>query len=299
MQCNLVPAPRPCQITSMQADMLLVLGLGHSGAAAARLARAAGWAVAGTARAPSAPDVIPFAEAGDAIRSATHLLVTAPPGEAGDPVLAAHHAAVEAALAAGRLRWVGYVSTTGVYGDRGGATVDETTEPAPGQPRSRRRLAAEQAWRDVTAGCAALDLMRAGGIYGPGRSVLDDLRAGTARRVIRPGHVFTRIHVDDIARAALAAMAQDRPPAPRVLHLVDDEPAESAAVTEYAARLLGIEPPPAIPFDEARATMSPMALSFWAERRRVGNAATKAALGIAWLYPSYREGLAAILAAER
>lgn len=279
--------------------MLLVLGLGHSGSAAARLARLAGWAVAGTARAPRAPGVIPFAEAGDAIGAATHLLVTTPPGEAGDPVLATHRAALEAALATGRLRWVGYVSTTGVYGDRAGAVVDEATEPAPGQPRSQRRLAAEQAWRDITAGRAALDLMRAGGIYGPGRSVLDDLRAGTARRVIRPGHVFTRIHVEDIARAALAAMAQDRPPAPRVLHLVDDEPAESAAVIEYAAGLLGIDPPPAIPFEEARATMSPMALSFWAERRRVGNAATKAVLGIAWRYPSYREGLAAILAAER
>ena len=279
--------------------MLLVLGLGHSGSAAARLARLAGWAVAATARAPRAPGVIPFAEAGDAIGAATHLLVTTPPGEAGDPVLATHRAALEAALATGRLRWVGYVSTTGVYGDRAGAVVDEATEPAPGQPRSQRRLAAEQAWRDITAGRAALDLMRAGGIYGPGRSVLDDLRAGTARRVIRPGHVFTRIHVEDIARAALAAMAQDRPPAPRVLHLVDDEPAESAAVIEYAAGLLGIDPPPAIPFEEARATMSPMALSFWAERRRVGNAATKAVLGIAWRYPSYREGLAAILAAER
>lgn len=280
-------------------DRLLVLGLGHAGAAAARLARAAGWSVAGTARWPAGGEAIPFAAAGEAICAATHLLVTAPPGEEGDPVLATHGAAVEAALAGGGLRWIGYVSTTGVYGDREGATVDEAAEPAPGQPRSRRRLAAEQAWRAVADGRAALDLMRAGGIYGPGRSVLDDLRAGTARRVIRPGHVFTRIHRDDLARAAVAAMAQDRPPVPRVLHMVDDEPAESAAVAEYGARLLGIAPPPAIPFEEAQASLSPMALSFWAERRCVTNAATKAALGLAWLYPSYREGLAAILAEER
>jgi hypothetical protein len=241
---------------------------------------------------------IPFATAGEAIRGATGLLVTAPPGEAGDPVLTTHGPALEAALEAGTLRWVGYVSTTGVYGDRGGAEVDEATPPAPGQPRSRRRLAAEQAWRDATAGRAALDLMRAGGIYGPGRSVLDDLRAGTARRVLKPGHAFSRIHRDDIVLAALAAMAQDRAPAPRVLHLVDDEAAESAHVTEHAAGLLGIAPPPAIPFETARATMSAMALSFWSENRRVANAATKAALGIAWRYPTYREGLSAILAQE-
>jgi nucleoside-diphosphate-sugar epimerase len=285
--------------------MLVVLGLGYTGLAAARRALTEGNAVAGTARDPATlsadarAHAIPFSAAAEAIRAATRLLVTAPPGAAGDPVLAAHGAAVAAALAAGTLRWVGYVSTTGVYGDRGGGEVDEATTPAPGQPRSQRRLEAEQAWRDATSGRAALDLMRAGGIYGPGRSPFDDLRAGTARRVVKPGHAFSRIHRDDIALAALAAMRQDRAPAPRVLHLVDDEPAESALVTAEAARLLGLAPPPAIPFDEARATMSPMALSFWSENRRVANAATKAALGIAWQYPTYREGLAGILAQER
>ena len=284
--------------------MLLVAGLGYAGLAAARLAAAAGWRVAGTARAPqgvAAPGdvaVLPFAAAGQAIAAASHLLVTAPPGEAGDPVLAAHRAALEAALAAGRLRWVGYISTTGVYGDRGGAWVEETTPPAPGQARSACRLAAEQAWREVTAGRAALDLFRAGGIYGPGRSPFDDLRAGTARQVVKPGHAFSRIHRDDIARAVLAAIGQELPPAVRVLHLVDDEPAGSAEVIAHAAALLGLPPPPAIPFAEARRTMSPMALSFWAEDRRVANAATKAALGIAWRYPTFREGLAAILAEE-
>ncbi|MBR0678510.1 SDR family NAD(P)-dependent oxidoreductase, partial [Roseomonas alkaliterrae] len=239
-----------------------------------------------------------FAAAGEAIRIASHLLVTAPPGEGGDPVLAAHGAAIEAALRAGTLRWVGYVSTTGVYGDRGGAEVDEATPPAPGQPRSLRRLEAEKAWRAATEGRAALDLMRAGGIYGPGRSPFEELRAGTARRIVKPGHAFSRIHRDDIARAVLAAIGQALPPAVRVLHLVDNEPAESAEVLAHAARLLGLPPPPAIAFEEARARMSPMALSFWAENRRVANAATKAALGIAWRYPTFREGLAAILAEE-
>lgn len=285
--------------------MLLVLGLGYSGLEVARRALAAGLAVRGTARDPAALTLdarafaIPFAAAGEAVRAATRLLVTAPPGESGDPVLATHGPALAAALAAGTLRWVGYVSTTGVYGDRGGAEVDEATLPAPAQPRSRRRLAAEQAWREAIADRAALDLMRAGGIYGPGRSVFDDLRAGTARRVLKPGHAFSRIHRDDIALAALAAMRQDRAPGPRVLHLVDDEPAESARVTEYAAELLGIAPPPAIDYETARAGMSPMALSFWSENRRVANAVTKAALGMAWCYPTYREGLAAILDQQR
>ena len=285
--------------------MLLVMGLGYSGVAAARLAAGQGQAVQGTmrdpTRAPAPPGVttIAFDAAAPAIAQSRRLLVTAPPGEAGDPVLATHGGAIDAALGAGTLRWVGYLSTTGVYGDRGGAEVDEATPPAPGQDRSRRRLAAEDSWRALVGGRAALDIFRVGGIYGPGRSPFDDLRAGTARRVVKPGHSFSRIHRDDIALAVVAAMVQDSAPRTRILHLVDDEAAESAAVTEYAARLLGVPPPPAIPFDEARARMSPMALSFWAENRRVANAATKAALGIAWRYPTYREGLAAILEQER
>ncbi|WP_149535575.1 Rossmann-fold NAD(P)-binding domain-containing protein [Siccirubricoccus phaeus] len=279
---------------------LLIAGLGYSGLAVARQAVAAGWQVAGTVRQPGvAPPpegvtLLPFAAAGPAIRAATHLLVTAAPGEAGDPVLAAHAAAIRAAP---RLRWIGYLSTTGVYGDRGGAVVDEATPPAPGQARSQRRLAAEEAWRAAAAG-RALDLFRTGGIYGPGRSVLDDLRAGTVRQIVKPGHAFGRIHRDDIALAVLAALRQAVPPGVRVLHLVDDAPAESAEVMAGAAALLGLAPPPAIRFADALATMSPMARSFWAENRRVTNGATKAALGIAWRYPSWREGLRAVLAEE-
>lgn len=285
--------------------MLLVAGLGYAGAEAARLAAVAGWEVAGTARDLAAAAPRPgvaasaFTDVGPVLRRATHLLVTAPPGESGDPVIAAHRDAIDAGLTTGRLRWVGYLSTTGVYGDRGGGEVDEATAPAPGQARSVRRLAAEQAWRDLVAGRAALDIFRVGGIYGPGRSVLNELRAGTARRVVKPGHAFSRIHRDDIAQAVCAAIGQDLPRAVRVLHLVDDEPAESAQVTGHAARLLGLPPPPAIPFEAAALRMSPLALSFWAENRRVANAATKAALGIAWRYPTYREGLGAILAQER
>ena len=278
---------------------LTLVGLGYSGAAIARRAMAAGWRVVATARNPaavSAPkgvEVVPFASEAW-LAQATHLVVTAPPDGQGDPVWTAH----AGLLSAGGQRWVGYISTTGVYGDRGGAWVDEDTPPRPGQERSRRRLAAEEQWQALSGG-AAVDLFRTGGIYGPGRSALDDVRAGTARRVAKPGHAFGRIHVEDIARAVLAAAARPPAAAVRVLHLVDDEPAEPARVTEEACRLLGAPVPPETPFAEAWARMSEMGRSFWTENRRVANARTKAALGIAWAYPSYREGLRAILAEER
>ncbi len=221
--------------------------------------------------------------------TADAVVATAPPDGGADPVLAAHGEA----LARGRLRHAIYLSTTGIYGDRAGAWVDEATEPRPMQPRNAARLAVERQWAAL-APDAGVDLCRVAGIYGPGRSAIDELRAGRGRRIEKPGHVFSRIHRDDIARAAIAALT--RPPAGvRVLHLADDLPAEPRAVTEEAARLLGIAPPPLLPFAEAARAMSPMALSFWAENRRVSSAATKAALGIAWAYPTYREGLAAII----
>jgi nucleoside-diphosphate-sugar epimerase len=279
---------------------MMILGLGYAGRAAAQLALKSGFAVAGTQRQPrpgAAPDgarLLAFEAAGPAIREATHLLVTAAPEEgSGDPVLARFGAEIAAAP---DLRWVGYLSTTGVYGDRGGAWVTEATPPAPSQPRSRRRLEAEAAWTAALAGRAALDLFRTAGIYGPGRNVLEELRAGRVRRVDKPGHVFSRIHRDDIARAVVAAALAPAPAgAPRVLHLADDLPSGSADVLAEGARLLGLPVPPAIPYAEALATMSPMGRSFWAENRKIGNAATKAALGIEWRYPSYREGLAAAL----
>ena len=283
---------------------LVVAGLGYAGTAVAREAAAAGWRVVGTARDParvSAPpgvEVVAFAEAGPAIAAATHLLATAAPSEeAGDPVLSEHGEAIRAARG---LRWIGYISTTGVYGDHDGGWVEESTPPTPMQDRTRRRVAAEGQWAAFAAGLP-VDLFRSGGIYGPGRSVIDELREGTARRTVKPGHAFSRIHRDDIALAVLTAMRQDHAtPGLRVLHLVDDEPAESAVVVEGAARLLGVDPPPAVPFEDALAKMSPMARSFWSENRRVSNATTKTALGIAsWRHPTWREGLAAILREER
>jgi nucleoside-diphosphate-sugar epimerase len=279
---------------------MVILGLGYSGAAIAREAAAAGFSVAGTRRDPaSGPavagvEVIPFADASDAVRVATHIVSTAAPLPQGDPGLLSHRGALRDNRV---LRWIGYLSTTGVYGDRGGAWVDERSHPAPGQDRSRLRLAAEQGWADFSDR-AAVDLFRTGGIYGPERSPFDELRAGVARRIVKPGHSFSRIHRDDIAQAVVAAALSPPAPGVRVLHLVDDEPCPQAEFLAEAARLLGLPPPPEVPYEQAAATMSPMARSFWAENRKVSSALTKAALKIAWRYPSYREGLAATLAAE-
>jgi nucleoside-diphosphate-sugar epimerase len=279
---------------------LLVFGPGYSGLAIARSVFAAGIAVSCVSRDPARAlpaglALVPFDAAGAAIAGATHLVATAAPEADGDPVLRRWGAEIAAAP---RLAWIGYLSTTGVYGDRGGGWVDEATPPAPGSPRAVARLAAEAAWRAVAAG-RRLDIFRLAGIYGPGRSAFDELRAGRARRVLKPGHCFGRIHRDDIAAAVRAAMLQDRPAGARILNLADDEPAESAVVVAEAARLLGMPPPPAVEFDVAVATMSPMARSFWAENRKVSSRATRAMLGLEWRFPGYREGLAAILAEER
>ncbi len=282
-------------------DRLVVCGLGYAGTAIAGLARAAGMAVMGTRRQPEFAEtgVARFDAAATHIRAATHLLVTAAPDGDGDPVLARHEQAIREAKG---LIWIGYLSTTGVYGDRGGLWVYEDTPPAPSSPRGLRRLAAEDGWLGFEARMA-VDIFRVAGIYGPGRSVLDDLRAGTARRVVKPGHAFGRIHRDDIARAVLAAMMQHKTAQPRVnggrvFNLNDDEPAESAEVVAEAARLLGIEPPPEIAFEQAVSGMSPMARSFWAENRKVSSEWTLETLGIAWRFPTFREGLRDILARE-
>jgi nucleoside-diphosphate-sugar epimerase len=289
----------------MNAAHLLIFGLGYSGAAVARAAVAAGYAVSATCRDPGGANppkgvgLCRFEAAEAALAQATHVLCTAPPGEDSDPALHRYGAALAQSP---RLIWAGYLSTTGVYGDRQGGWVDETSEVHPVAPRAIRRVAAEQGWAAL-APRIAVDLFRVAGIYGPGRSILDDLRAGRARRVIKPGHQFGRIHRDDIAGAVLAAMAQardpSRPKGVRVLHLCDDEPAESAVVTAYAAGLLGIAPPPTIAYEDALESMGEMARGFWADNRKVASRLTQEWLGYRWRYPTYREGLASVLAEER
>ncbi len=292
----------------MSVPHLVVLGLGYCGLEVARRAAAAGWHVTGTHRASSAAPTVPdgvatvaFENAAGALAAATHVLATAAPTESepgvpGDPMLARHGAVLAAAVAAGELRWVGYLSTTGVYGNRGGGWVDERTEPRPSSPRSLRRVAAEADWRTLAGD--RLDLFRLAGIYGPGRSPFAELRAGKAKAVRKPGHVFGRIHRDDIAAAVMTAMGQDGVPRPRVFNLSDDVPAESSVVLAEAARLLGVAAPPVTPFEVAMTGMSRMALSFWEEDRRVSGEATQRTLGVRWRYPSYREGLAATLREE-
>ena len=279
----------------MDGRHLAVFGVGYSGSAVLAEAARRGVRATGISRSPAAGQVA-FDDAAGVIASATHLIATAAPAEAGDPVLARHSDAIGTSPG---LRWIGYLSTTGVYGDRGGGWVDEATPVAPGSDRSRRRVAAEQAWQGAARGQGqrqgrALDLFRLAGIYGPGRSAVDDLRVRRTRRVAKPGHAFGRIHRDDIVAAVLAAVLQDVPPGLRVLNLSDDEPAESSDVVAEAARLLGQPPPPLVPFEEAAAGMSEMALSFWGENRKVASRATQDALGLRWRYPTYREGLAAI-----
>jgi len=225
------------------------------------------------------------------LAEADYALVSIPPGESGEPVLAAFGDA----LAAGRrLRSVVYLSTVGVYGDRDGGWVDEQAPVAPASERSRRRLAAEQAWQQFgTRQGIPIAVFRLAGIYGPGQNALVALARGKARRIVKPGQIFNRIHVGDIAQAIDAAFARR---ADGVFNIADDEPAPPADPIVFAAKLLGREPPPEIPFDEAAPSMSPMALSFWQECRRVRNDKLKRELGVTLRYPNYREGLKTLFA---
>lgn len=291
-----MPEPTNPPAAAPSAPQLLIFGLGYSGEAIATAARASGFVVSGTLRGASAvPGTVPFFEAESAIQCATHLLSTIPPQDGSDPVLVRY---ADAIAAAPHLRWIGYLSSTVVYGDRAGAWVDEDTPPAPTQERGRHRLAAEDGWTSFAARCA-VDIFRLAGIYGPGRSPFDALRSGRAQRILKPGHAFGRIHRDDIAGAVLAAMRQVPTPGRRIFNLNDAEPAENADVLAEAARLLGVGPPPALPFTDAVAGMTAMARSFWAENRKVASRKTQAVLDYSWRYPSYREGLRAILAEER
>ncbi len=261
---------------------LLILGLGYSAARIADAARAAGFAITAVRSRPG-PGVLTLGnpELPGIIASASHILSSVPPAADGhDPVLAGHGAAIAAAPA----RWVGYLSSTGVYGDTGGAWVDESA--ALGGRRDGR-LAADAAWERLHPQAR---VFRLPGIYGPGRSAIDRLRAGPVARIDLPGHVFSRIHVDDIAGAVLASMAGG--PA-GIFNIADDLPAPGEAVTAAAARLIGLEPAPLVPLDQAN--LSPMGRAFYGECRRVANGRMKRQLGYSLKYPDYHAGLRACL----
>jgi nucleoside-diphosphate-sugar epimerase len=273
---------------------LLCLGFGYSARAlAGRLGE--GWRVTGTKRQPSGPECLCFDRdhplAPAAFAGVTHILVSIPPDDAGDPVLDLH--ADEIAVIPG-LRWLGYLSTTGVYGDRDGAWVDERSDLRPSGARGRRRVGAEAGWLDLWRRRGVPShLFRLAGIYGLGRGPFQALRAGTAKRIDRPGQVFARIHIDDLATVLVASIARPRPGA--VYNVCDDEPAAPEAVIAHAASLVGLPAPRLVPFETA--DLSPMAKSFWDDNKRVSNALIKSELGVRLRYPGYKAGLAAILAA--
>jgi nucleoside-diphosphate-sugar epimerase len=279
-------------------DRLFIFGLGYSGGEIARQAKATGWSVAGTVRSGDKAQQLAVegieahlfdgtaALPAGVIDRTTHVLCTIAPGITGDPALRLCASALSEA------RWLGYLSTTGVYGNHDGGWVDETTPPNPSLPRSIERLAAERAWQSLGA-----TLFRLPGIYGPGRSAIDQVKAGTARRIDKPGQVFSRIHVEDIAATVLAAIARPSQGAIQgaIYNVADDLAAPTADVIAYACELLAVPAPPLVPWAEIAPTLSAMARSFYAENRRVRNDRIKRELGVTLRYPTYREGLRAIL----
>jgi nucleoside-diphosphate-sugar epimerase len=278
-------------------NSLFCFGLGYTARALARSLQARDWSVAGTSReAPGAAaefPTIPFDGqgeiAGDALEGVTHILVSVPPDVLGDPVL---RCCSEALIArAPELAWVGYLSTTGVYGDHGGGWVDEETAPAPLSARAKARVVAEDGWLALWRDWAVpVHVFRLAGIYGPGRNQIEAVLNGTARRIVKPDQVFSRIHVEDIVGVLEASIF--RPDPGRIYNVADDAPAPPGDVVAFAAELAGRPPPPETSFETA--TLSPMARSFYGESKRVSNRRIKQELGYRLRFPTYREGLKAL-----
>ncbi len=291
----------PCRPRHVRAMTQTLLSFGHGFSARALTARLLpqGWQIIGTTRSADKAEVLrregvtpalwPEDDLRSALASATHLLISAAPDAAGDPVLARYRDAI--AEAAPRLAWVGYLSTTGVYGDHAGGWVDEATPLTPSTRRGQMRVDAEADWQAIPG--LPLHIFRLAGIYGPGRGPFEKVRQGTARRIVKPGQVFSRIHVEDIAQVLEASIKHPNPGA--VYNLCDDDPAPPQDVIGHAADLLGLPLPEEVAFDEAE--MTPMARSFYAESKRVSNRRIKEELGIKLIYPDYRSGLRALLAA--
>ena len=276
---------------------LLVLGHGYTACALSARLLPDGWRIIGTTRSAEkaarlvAQGIEPLVWPGDtlapALAESTHLLCSIGADAGGDPVLQRH--AVEIAAARG-LKWAGYLSTTGVYGDHQGGWVDETTPLTPSTQRGRWRVLAENQWRALPG--LPLHIFRLAGIYGPGRGPFEKVRDGTARLIVKPNQFMSRAHVDDIAAVLHASIGRPDPGA--VYNVCDDEPTAPEVVLRHAARLLGLPDPPSVPFE--RAEMSALARSFYSESKKVRNGRIKSALGVRLAYPTYREGLAALLA---
>ena len=272
---------------------LLILGLGYTGRVMAKHMRGLGWAVRGTSRSAEAGLLqYPGSDISATLDWATHILVSAAPDENGDPFLAGLAADIIKAKPA----WLGYLSTTGVYGDHGGAWVDETTKLTPATTRGHHRAKAEAQWMALHKSHGLpVHIFRLAGIYGPKRGPFTKVRNGTARRIIKENQVFSRIHVEDIAQVLKASIAQ--PNAGQIYNVCDNLPAPPEDVIGYAATLLGRPVPPMLDFKTA--DLTPMARSFYAESKKVSNARIKAELGVRLRYPDYKIGLQALLAQER
>lgn len=280
------------------AHVLLTLGHGYSAQALAARLIPQGWRVIGTTRSAEKaerlraqgvePLIWPGTDLAPAVAQATHILGSIAPDAAGDPVLVAH----AGLFAQARPLWAGYLSTTGVYGDHAGGWVDEDTPLTPGTQRGHQRVMAEAQWQALGL---PLHIFRLAGIYGPGRGPFRKVLDGTAQRILKEGQFFSRIHVDDIARVLEASILRPDPGA--IYNVCDDDPCPPADVLAHAADLLGLPVPPAVRIEDA--DMTPMARSFYAESKRVRNDRMKALLGVALQYPTYREGLAALLAATK
>jgi len=276
---------------------LLCFGLGFTARVLAERKRRMGWRVVGTSREPGAGGLIELLQfdrrnplSPDRLKGVSHVLVSIPPDDMGDPVV---DLAGQALKSSRELEWVGYLSTTGVYGDRDGGWVDEDSDLLPTSERSRRRVAAEQAWLALAHDHAVpVHIFRLAGIYGPGRNLLETARNGRAKRIDKPGQVFSRIHVEDIGTVLEASIAHPNPG--RVYNVCDDLAASPAQVTAYACELLGITPPPLVSFEAA--DLSPMARSFYRDNKRVSNQRLKEELGVTFAFPDYRAGLQALAA---
>lgn len=285
---------------------LFCFGYGYTASFLAERLKPFGWKISGTTTDPEKRDFMKkngieaalFDQSralGDPHRifeGVTHILLSIPPGAEGDIAFDLHAADI---LSIPTLEWVGYLSTTAVYGNQDGNWVDEDTPPAPASRRGSLRLRAEQQWQSLHQNDALpLHIFRIAGIYGPGRSAIDAVRAGTARRIEKPGHVFNRIHIEDIVQALIASMNKPKPG--RIYNLADDAPSPSHEVITFACNLLGLSPPPMIPFDQS--DIAPIVRSFYKDNKRVRNVRLRNELGVELLYPDYRAGLQACFALE-
>ncbi|MBE1281970.1 MAG: SDR family NAD(P)-dependent oxidoreductase [Rhodobacteraceae bacterium] len=271
---------------------LLCLGFGYTAQALARHLIPQGWRIIGTTRDTGVTmdgvEILQWPGTELTLDEITHVLVSIAPKESGDPILSE----MKEAFTKADLDWVGYLSTTAVYGDRDGDWVDESDDLRPASPRGQWRVAAEQAWQGIDG--LPVHVFRLAGIYGPGRGPFSKLRSGKVRRIIKEGQVFSRAHVEDIAQVLRASMAAPNPGA--VYNVCDDEPAPPQDVIGYAAELQGLPMPPAVRYEDA--DMTPMARSFYNENKRVRNDRIKDELGVQLIYPNYRVGLEALVAAH-